>query len=64
MSGKFRKRDIERKGAEKETVKDKKLLHKNAKDLARPDKLNQEFEKETEPGVKGVTSQLRKREGI
>jgi hypothetical protein len=64
MSGKFKKRDIERKGSDKEYVKDKKLLDKNAEDLARPDKLNKEFEKETEPGVKDVSSQLRKREGI
>jgi hypothetical protein len=64
MSGKFRKRDIERKGAEKENEKDKKLLDKNANDLAHPDKLNKEFEKETEPGVEGVTSRLKKREGI
>ncbi len=64
MSGKFRKRDIERKGAEKENEKDKKLLDKNAEDLARPDRLNKEFDKETEPGVEGVTSRLRKREGI
>jgi hypothetical protein len=64
MSGKFKKRDIERKGSEKEQVKDKKLLDENAEDLARPDKLNKEYEKETEPGVEGVTSQLKKREGI
>jgi hypothetical protein len=64
MSGKFKKRDIERKGSVKENVKDKKLLDKNAEDLAHPDKLNKEYEKETEPGVAGVTSQLRKREGI
>ena len=64
MSGKFKKRDIERKGSAKEYVKDKKLLDENAEDLARPDKLNEEFEKETEPGAPGVTSQLKKREGI
>jgi hypothetical protein len=64
MSGKFKKRDIERKGSEKEYEKDMKLLDENAEDLAHPDRLNEEFEKETEPGVKGVTSRLRKREGI
>jgi hypothetical protein len=64
MSGKFKKRSIERKGSEKEQVKDKKLLDENAGDLARPDKLNKEYEKETEPGVEGVTSRLKKREGI
>ncbi len=46
MSGKFKKRDIERKGAEKEQGKDRKLLDENAEDLARPDKLNEDYEKE------------------
>jgi hypothetical protein len=64
MSGKFKKRDIERKGSEKEYEKDRKLLDENAEDLARPDKLIKDFEKETEPGVEGVSSKLRKREGI
>ena len=64
MSGKFRKRDIERKGSEKEREKDMKLLDENAEDLADPKKLRDQFEKETEPGVEGVTSRLRKREGI
>ena len=64
MSGKFKKRDIERKGSAKEYVKDKKLLDENAEDLARPDKLNKEFDEETEPGETGVASQPRKREGI
>ncbi len=64
MSGKFKKRDIERKGSIKEHEKDMKLLDENAEDLARPDKLNKEYEKETEPGAKDVTSSLKKREGI
>jgi hypothetical protein len=64
MSGKFKKRDIERKGSEKEFEKDRKLLDENAGDLARPDKLRKDFDKETEPGVEGVSSKLRKREGI
>jgi hypothetical protein len=64
MSGKFKKRDIERKGSEKEQEKDKKLLDENAEDLAHPDRLNKDYEKETEPGVEGVTSGLKKREGI
>jgi hypothetical protein len=64
MSGKFKKRDIERKGSEKEQEKAMKLLDENAVDLANPEKLNKEFEKETSPGEPGVTSKLKKREGI
>ncbi len=64
MSGKFKKRDIERKGSTKEYEKDMKLLDENAEDLAHPDRLRKEYEKESEPGVEGVTSRLKKREGI
>ncbi len=64
MSGKFKKRDIERKGSAKEYEKDMKLLDENARDLAHPDKLSEEYEKESEPGVGGVSSKLKKREGI
>jgi len=64
MSGKFKKRDIERKGSEKEQEKAMKLLDENAEDLANPEKLNKEFDKETSPGEPGVTSKLKKREGI
>ena len=64
MSGKFRKRDIERKGAEKEHERDMKLLDANAVDLAHPEKLNKDFDRESEPGEPGVTGRLKKREGI
>jgi len=64
MSGKFKKRDIERKGSEKEQEKAMKLLDENAEDLANPEKLNKEFDKETSPGEPDVTSKLKKREGI
>lgn len=64
MSGKFKKREIERKGSEKEQEKARKLLDENAEDLANPEKLNQEFDKVTAPGEPGVSSKLKKREGI
>lgn len=64
MSGKFKKRGIERKGSEKEYEKDRKLLDENAADLANPDRLNEEFEKVTGPEAEGPSSKLRKREGI
>ena len=64
MSGKFKKRDIERKGSEKAHEKDMMLIDRNANDLAHPERLNEEFEKESEPGVAGVESRLKKREGI
>jgi hypothetical protein len=64
MSGKFKKRDIERKGSEKEYEKDRKLLDENAVDLADPEKLNEQYDKEAAPGEPGVTAKLRKREGI
>jgi hypothetical protein len=64
MSGKFKKRDIERKGSEKEYEKDMKILDENAEDLAHPERLNQDYEKQTAPGEPGVSSKLKKREGI
>ncbi|OPY25865.1 MAG: hypothetical protein A4E28_02892 [Methanocella sp. PtaU1.Bin125] len=64
MSGKFKKREIERKGSEKEQEKARKLLDENAEDLANPEKLNREFDKVTAPGEPGVTSKPKKREGI
>jgi hypothetical protein len=64
MSGKFKKREIERKGSEKEHEKDMKTLDENAEDLAHPERLNQDYEKQTAPGEPGVSSKLKKREGI
>ena len=49
MPGKFRKRDVERKGAEKEMEKEKILLDKNAEDLAHPEKISQDYESESSP---------------
>lgn len=49
MPGKFRKRDVERKGTEKEMEKEKILLDKNAEDLAHPEKLSQDYESESSP---------------
>jgi hypothetical protein len=64
MSGKFRKRDIERKGLEKEREKDMKMLDENAEDLANPEKLSEEYEKRTAPGESGGSSKFKKREGV
>ncbi|WP_148266532.1 hypothetical protein [Methanocella arvoryzae] len=47
MPGKFRKREVERKGTEKEMGKEKILLDKNAEDLAHPERLSQEYESES-----------------
>ncbi|WP_230743029.1 hypothetical protein [Methanooceanicella nereidis] len=47
MSGKFRKRDIERKGSKKEREKDMKLVDENKEDLAHPEKIARELEKVT-----------------
>jgi hypothetical protein len=44
MPGKFRKRDVERKGTKKEVVKDMKLVEKNKTDLAHPEKVNMAYE--------------------
>ena len=49
MPGKFRKRDVERKGTEKETEKEKLLLDRNAIDLAHPERISQEYESKTSP---------------
>lgn len=49
MPGKFRKREVERKGAEKEHDKEKILLDKNAEDLAHPEKLSQDYESKSSP---------------
>jgi hypothetical protein len=49
MPNKFRKRNIERKGTKKEEEKEMKLLDENSSDLADPDSLNKEYEKETAP---------------
>jgi len=49
MSGKFKKRDVERKGAEKEREKDEILVNRNAEDLAYPEKHTGEYEAESSP---------------
>lgn len=64
MSGKFRKRDIERKGTDKEHGKDMKMLDENAIDLAHPERLSKDYEKETAPEDAEATSRERKREGV
>jgi hypothetical protein len=64
MPGKFKKRDVERKGAEKEHERDMKFLDENADDLANPQKLQEDFEKESSPGAEKVTSRLRKPPGV
>ncbi|WP_424359358.1 hypothetical protein [Methanocella sp. MCL-LM] len=64
MPGKFKKRDVERKGTEKQQERDMKFLDENAEDLADPDKLREDFDKETSPPEERVTSGLRKREGV
>lgn len=61
MPGKFRKREVERKGAEKEMVKEKILLDKNAEDLAHPEKLSQEYESESSPEVVEPAPEKRRR---
>jgi hypothetical protein len=53
MPNKFKKRNIERKGAKKEQEKEMKLVDKNSADLANPDGLNKEFDKETAPVAEG-----------
>ncbi|AFD00937.1 hypothetical protein Mtc_2202 [Methanocella conradii HZ254] len=47
MPNKFRKRNIERKGAKKELEKERKLLDKNVAGLANVEGLSEEFEEET-----------------
>lgn len=65
MPGKFRKRDVERKGAEKEHEKDKKFLDDNAEDLAHPEVLSKEYDSKTTPvEAEEVVSRLKKREGM
>jgi|GEM_PF-6177479 len=65
MPNKFRKRNIERKGTKKEEEKEMKLLDKNSSDLADPDSLNKEYEKETAPVDEGETgSNIIPREGV
>lgn len=49
MTGKFKKRDIERKGTKKEMEKDAKLLEENAMDLANPGETTDEYEEKTAP---------------
>jgi hypothetical protein len=53
MPNKFKKRNIERKGAKKEQEKEMKLLDKNSTGLANPDELNKEFDEETAPVAEG-----------
>jgi len=57
MPGKFRKRDVERKGAEKETEKEKLLLDRNAVDLAHPERIGQEYESKTAPQEEETTGE-------
>jgi len=65
MPNKFRKRNIERKGTKKEEEKEMKLLDKNSSDLADPDSLNKEYEKETAPIDEGeARSTAIPREGV
>lgn len=64
MPGKFKKRDVERKGADKEYERDMKFLDENAEDLANPQKLREDFEKESSPGAERVTPRLRKPPGV
>ncbi|HMK46788.1 MAG TPA: hypothetical protein VK436_09190 [Methanocella sp.] len=61
MPGKFRKRDVERKGAEKETEKEKILLDRNAIDLAHPERISQEYESKTSPEKSEESPEKRKR---
>ncbi len=64
MPGKFKKRDVERKGAEKEMEKERIQLDQNAEELAHPEKLREDFEKKSSPGEGGITSRLRKPPGV
>jgi hypothetical protein len=65
MPNKFRKRNIERKGAKKEQEKEMKLLDKNSAGLADTSELNKEFDKETAPVDEGdIESKLIPKEGI
>jgi hypothetical protein len=49
MTGKFKKREIERKGTKKEMEKDVKLIEKNAMDLANPGETTEEYEEKSAP---------------